>query len=141
MIEIFHIDHNFDSIDELSALLQQLSSNVTPALVKNAICSSQNHILIAKDTETGKTVGTATMGFLYCVTGTRVHIEDVVVDTTYRGKGIATLLIKELIDRAKKIKAKSIDLTSRPEREAANRLYRNLGFVRRDTNVYRYNQS
>ena len=34
--------------------------------------------------------------------------------------------------------AKTIDLTSRPSREAANRLYQRLGFEMRETNVYRY---
>jgi ribosomal protein S18 acetylase RimI-like enzyme len=32
-----------------------------------------------------------------------------------------------------------VDLTSRPSREAANRLYQRIGFERRETNVYRYN--
>ncbi|CAO3691632.1 unnamed protein product [Rhizopus microsporus] len=83
-------------------------------------------------------VGTASLVYSHCVTGTRVHIEDVVVDSEQRGKGIGTYLINETIDRAKKLQAKSIDLTSRPDREAANRLYRKLGFVQRETNVYRY---
>jgi ribosomal protein S18 acetylase RimI-like enzyme len=36
--------------------------------------------------------------------------------------------------------ARTVDLTSRPGREAANRLYARLGFKRRETNVYRYEQ-
>ncbi|CAO3663586.1 unnamed protein product [Rhizopus stolonifer] len=83
-------------------------------------------------------IGTATLAYSYCVTGTRAHIEDVVVDSEHQGKGIGTRLIHEAIQRAKILKAKSIDLTSRPDREAANRLYRKLGFVQRETNVYRY---
>jgi ribosomal protein S18 acetylase RimI-like enzyme len=142
MIEIKQISRDnlsLELIEALVPLLQQLSSSVTFTLVEHAITSSQNHILIALETEeSNKIVGTATMGYLNCVTGVRVHIEDVVVDSDYRRKGIAALLINEAIERANKIKAKSIDLTSRPEREAANRLYRKLGFVKRDTNVYRY---
>jgi len=41
------------------------------------------------------------------------------------------------IDFAMKAGAESIDLTSRPERHAANQLYLKLGFVKRETNVYR----
>lgn len=128
-----------DLLDQLVNLLQQLSTSVTEPLVMNAIKSSQNCILVAMEGDV--IVGTTTMAYLDCVTGVRVHIEDVVVDTAYRGKGIASNLIKQAIDRAKTIKAKSIDLTSRPEREAANRLYGKLGFVKRETNVYRYTQN
>lgn len=125
-----------DLLDQIVNLLQQLSTSVNEASVTNAIKSDQSCILVAKEGDV--IVGTTTMGYLYCVTGVRVHIEDVVVDATYRGKGIASSLITQAIDRAKIIKAKSIDLTSRPEREAANRLYGKLGFVKRETNVYRY---
>lgn len=128
-----------DLLDQLVNLLQQLSTSVTEPFVMNAIKSSQNCILVAMEGDV--IVGTTTMAYLDCVTGVRVHIEDVVVDTAYRGKGIASNLIKQAIDRAKTIKAKSIDLTSRPEREAANRLYGKLGFVKRETNVYRYTQN
>ncbi|KAI7891575.1 putative acetyltransferase [Mucor mucedo] len=143
MIRIVELTDNnltIDLLDQLLNLLKQLSTSVEEASVTNAIKSDHSCILVAMEGDV--LVGTTTMGFLYCVTGVRVHIEDVVVDATYRGKGIASCLITQAIDRAKMIKAKSIDLTSRPEREAANRLYGKLGFVKRETNVYRYtNQS
>jgi ribosomal protein S18 acetylase RimI-like enzyme len=125
-----------DILKQLVALGQQLSTSVNETLIANAIKSDQSHVLVAIENE--KVIGTTTMGSLSCITGIRVHIEDVVTDSDYRGKGIASLLIRDAIDRAKNIQAKSIDLTSRPEREAANRLYKKLGFVQRDTNVYRY---
>ena len=34
--------------------------------------------------------------------------------------------------------AKTVDLTSRPRREPANRLYQRMGFDLPETNVYRY---
>jgi len=34
--------------------------------------------------------------------------------------------------------ARTLDLTSLPERETANRLYIKLGFEQRQTNVYRF---
>jgi ribosomal protein S18 acetylase RimI-like enzyme len=42
------------------------------------------------------------------------------------------------IDVAAERGARTVDLTSRPSREAANRLYRRLGFEPRETNVYRF---
>ncbi|KAF1799137.1 acyl-CoA N-acyltransferase [Mucor lusitanicus] len=127
-----------DKLNQLLRVLKQLSSSVTEQSTKQAVASSQNHVLVAVDDDQGAIVGTTTLACLYCVTGTRVHIEDVVVDSDHRGKGIAQALINEAIQRAKKLQAKTIDLTSRPEREAANRLYTKLGFAKRDTNVYRF---
>lgn len=126
-----------DILNQLLAVLKQLSSSVTEQLIRHAVSSCQNNVLIAVNEE-NKVVGTTTMAFLYCVTGIRVHIEDVVVDSEYRGQGIAQKLLGEAISRANSINARTIDLTSRPDKVAANRLYQKLGFVERDTNVYRY---
>jgi ribosomal protein S18 acetylase RimI-like enzyme len=70
-------------------------------------------------------------------TGLRAWIEDVVVDGSARGRGVGEALNRAAIDRARAAGATTVDLTSRPSREAANRLYRRLGFEQRTTNVYR----
>ncbi|KAI8980802.1 acyl-CoA N-acyltransferase [Pilobolus umbonatus] len=127
-----------NEISQLIGVLNQLSNSVDENLVLSALQSNQSQLLVAIAEEEEVIVGTATMGYLFCVTGIRVHIEDVVVDSEYRGKGIGRLLIEEAISRANSINAKTIDLTSRPDRVAANRLYCKMGFVQRDTNVYRY---
>jgi ribosomal protein S18 acetylase RimI-like enzyme len=69
-------------------------------------------------------------------TGVRGHIDDVVVDEVARGRGVGAALTQEALRRAVEAGADAVDLTSRPEREAANRLYARLGFARRETNVY-----
>jgi ribosomal protein S18 acetylase RimI-like enzyme len=71
-------------------------------------------------------------------TGVRAWIEDVVVDESARGQGVGHALNARALEIAEGAGARTVDLTSRPSREAANRLYRRLGFVQRDTNVYRY---
>jgi ribosomal protein S18 acetylase RimI-like enzyme len=70
-------------------------------------------------------------------TGVRAWIEDVVVDGSARGVGAGEALVAAAIERATSIGAKTVDLTSRPSREAANRLYVRMGFESRTTNVYR----
>ncbi|CEI95002.1 hypothetical protein RMCBS344292_09203 [Rhizopus microsporus] len=139
-IQITQLTNKTISKEHLNQLVrlvqQQFSSSATKESVLAALSSTQSIILGAFSDDI--LVGTASLVYSHCVTGTRVHIEDVVVDSEQRGKGIGTYLINETIDRAKKLQAKSIDLTSRPDREAANRLYRKLGFVQRETNVYRY---
>ncbi|KAG1047655.1 hypothetical protein G6F43_009909 [Rhizopus delemar] len=128
-----------DNLHRLRTLLSQLSSSANENSLMSALSSPQTIILAAFINDI--LVGTASCVYSYCVTGTRVHVEDVVVDAGYRGKGIGSELIHHAIKRAKMLDAKTIDLTSRPDREAANRLYKKLGFILRDTNVYRYNDS
>ncbi len=71
-------------------------------------------------------------------TGMRAWIEDVVVDEAARGQGVGEALNREALRLAKERGAITVDLTSRPSREAANRMYQRLGFTQRETNVYRY---
>lgn len=83
-------------------------------------------------------MGMLTLAVFRIPTGVRAWIEDVVVDPDAGRQGIGTALMEAALTRARAVGAKTVDLTSRPSREAANRLYQRLGFVRRDTNVYRY---
>ena len=81
-------------------------------------------------------MGMGTLVIMHTVVGVRARIEDVVVDEIYRGKGIGEKISKELIALARKKKVRSIELSSRPSRTVANKLYQKLGFKKRDTNVY-----
>jgi ribosomal protein S18 acetylase RimI-like enzyme len=89
------------------------------------------------DKTAGRVVGMLTLAIFLVPTGLRAWIEDVVVDDRVRGGGVASALIRAAVDHAERQGARTVDLTSRPEREAANRLYMRLGFERRNTNVYR----
>ena len=135
--------------DELVAafelLTPQLSrSNPAPdAEALRAIVESEaSTLLIARDEERdGVIVGSITLAMFLIPTGRRAWIEDVVVDGDARGQGVGQLLNERAIEIAKEAGARTVDLTSRPSREAANRLYKRLGFVERETNVYRFEVS
>ena len=71
-------------------------------------------------------------------TGLRAWIEDVVVDDAARGQGIGAILTREALRLAREAGARTVDLTTRPSRAAAGRLYEREGFTRRDTRMYRY---
>jgi ribosomal protein S18 acetylase RimI-like enzyme len=86
----------------------------------------------------GRVVGLLTLVVFRIPTAVRAWIEDVVVDESARGKGVGEALNRAALDEARRRGAKTVDLTSRPSREAANRLYQRIGFVARETNVYRY---
>ena len=92
---------------------------------------------MARD-EAGVVVGTLTLALFSVPTGVRAWVEDVVVDTEARGAGAGAALVRAALAAAAQAGARTVDLTSRPSREDANRLYRNLGFEQRHTNVYRY---
>lgn len=86
-------------------------------------------------------LGMLTLATFTIPTGLRAWVEDVVVDGQARGRGAGQALVEAAVAHATSIGARTVDLTSRPSREAANRLYRRAGFELRETNVYRYKQS
>jgi ribosomal protein S18 acetylase RimI-like enzyme len=132
------------SVDEqlvsaLAALLPQLSSSPPPGRAElEEIAHSDAAVLLVARDETGSLVGSLTLVLFRVPTGLRAWIEDVVVDEGVRGSGVGASLVRAALDRATAAGARSVDLTSRPSREAANRLYRRLGFDVRETNVYRW---
>ncbi len=131
-----------DLVAAMGQLIPQLSSSSPPPDAEQLIEiveSASTHLLVAIDDERdGVIVGSMTLVLFRIPTGLRAWIEDVVVDGDARGKGVGEALNRTALDIAERLGARSVDLTSRPSREAANRLYRRLGFVQRDTNVYRH---
>ena len=123
-------------------LIPQLSSSCPPptrADLEQIVSSPATILLIAQDpTQDSEIVGTLTLVLYRTPTGMHAWIEDVVVDVKYRRMRVGTALIQAALMHAKEAGARTVDLTSRPSRKAANRLYRQLGFVQRETNVYRY---
>ena len=124
--------------DALAHLLPQLSSSPPPTLDElRLITDNPESVLFVARLE-GRIVGSLTLIFYRIPTGLKAWIEDVVVDETARGHGIGELLNRAALDEARRRGAKAVSLTSRPSREAANRLYQRIGFESRPTNVYRY---
>jgi len=133
-----------DDADELTAaferLVPQLSkSNPPPAQesVAEILAAPATDQFVARD-EAGAIVGVATLATFRIPTGVRAWIEDVITDEAARGQGVGEQLTRAMLDRARELGCTTVDLTSRPSREAANRLYQRVGFERRDTNVWRF---
>lgn len=136
--EVLEVDDELVSAFE--RLIPQLSSSNPPPSrdVLQAIVSSESStLLIARDHD-GTILGSMTLAMFRIPTGLRAWIEDVVVDEAARGKGVGRLVNERALEIAREAGATTVDLTSRPSREAANRLYQRMGFVARETNVYRY---
>ena len=130
---------NEDLLVGLNRLLPQLSTSA-PALtlddLDRIVNSPSSRLFIARLGDV--IVGSLTLVIFAIPTGLRAWIEDVVVDVSARGQSVGERLSRAAIDEARRHGVRSIDLTSRPSREEANALYRKIGFVARDTNVYRF---
>ncbi len=124
--------------EALQRLLPQLSSSPPPTAEQlHELVTNPDSVLFVARLD-GVIVGSLTLVQYRIPTGLKAWIEDVVVDQTARGHGIGELLNQAALDEAQRRGHKGVSLTSRPSREAANRLYQRLGFTLRQTNVYRY---
>jgi ribosomal protein S18 acetylase RimI-like enzyme len=133
--------------DELLAafarLVPQLSSSApapTREEIEEIVSSPATTLLVARDDE-GTIIGSLTLVTFRIPTGVRAWIEDVVVDEAARGQGVGAQLVAEATRLATEAGARTLDLTSRPSRAAANALYEKAGFEARDSTVYRYEPS
>lgn len=127
-------------VEAFSRLLPQLSQSakqLSPQQIKE-FCDQEGVYLLVFRSEEGQILGMLSLATFKIPTGKRAWIEDVVVDSAARGQGAGQKLVEAAVRQAKKVGAKTVDLTSRPSRKAANRLYRRCGFKQRETNVYRY---
>lgn len=126
-------------VEAFARLVPQLSATTGPpdrAALQQIVSSPAVTLLVAR--AEGTIIGTLTLAMFPIPTGFRAWIEDVVVDEAARGRGVGEALTHEAISLARAAGARTVDLTSRPSRQAAGRLYERAGFEERDTRVYRY---
>jgi ribosomal protein S18 acetylase RimI-like enzyme len=124
----------------LLTLVPQLSKSTPPPLlaeVEAMLASDAITQFVARD-DSGAIIGVSTLAVFPIPTATRAWIEDVIVDESVNGQGIGSALTQAMLDHARALGCATVDLTSRPSREAANHMYKKLGFTQRETNVYRY---
>ncbi len=124
--------------ESLARILPQLSSSPPPDSDELARIVADPGSVVFVARLDGQIVGSLTLVLYRIPTGLKAWIEDVVVDEAARGHGIGEQLNLAALDEARRHGAKAVSLTSRASREAANRLYQRIGFIARDTNVYRY---
>jgi ribosomal protein S18 acetylase RimI-like enzyme len=137
-IDVARGEANDELVDALARLLPQLSSSPPPTKDELQQLIDDPHSLLLVARLDGEVVGCLTLVLYRIPTGLKAWIEDVVVDDAARGHGIGEALNRRALDEARRLGVKGVSLTSRPSREAANRLYQRIGFTTRETNVYRY---
>ena len=141
MVQIVEADEVTPAmVEAFQRLTPQLSRSNPPPdadMLQAIVASPASHLLLAFD-ETGDIVGTLTLIVFPIPTGWRGWIEDVIVDEAASGQRIGQQLSEHAIGMARDLGCTTVDLTSRPSREAANHIYKKVGFQARDTNVYRF---
>ena len=127
-------------LSEINSLLKQLRSNASEQTgtleeLRNVVQNENTVTIVARDGD--KIVGMGSLFIMNNVARKSGHIEDIVVDGAYRGRGLGEKIARALIDEARKRKLMGLQLTSKPDRVAGNKLYKKLGFEVKETNVYR----
>jgi len=123
-------------VETIRALLPQLTEARTPPTLEELQEVVSNQALLVARDEDGSILGTLTFVLYRVASGVKGRIEDVIVDESARGKGVGEALVREGMRRANEAGVLMLELSSMPYRQAANRLYKRLGFVRKPTNVY-----
>ena len=138
-MNVIEIECYTDAVrDALNDLLPQLSASpqhLTEQKIFSIINSDTTFLLMAEEND--RYIGSLTLVVFRIPSGTRARIEDLVVQETARGRGVGRSLVQKAIEMAKTLGAEAVDLTTNSTREAANQLYKKLGFETRKTNVYR----
>lgn len=133
---------NDEVVQAFQRLMPQLTSYSAPPTQEELVDMAQSgqvFVFLARDSDQdGLIIGTATLGTFRTPTGLHGWIEDVVVDQDFRRQGIGKALTEACLDQARVKGLRDVNLTSRSARCAANQLYQAMGFVRRETNLYRY---
>jgi ribosomal protein S18 acetylase RimI-like enzyme len=139
-LEIHEVTEVTDAlIGAFARLVPQLSSSAPPPGRSELQAMVDSPCTTLFEARVGDAiVGTLTLVVFRIPTGMRAWIEDVVVDDAARGRGGGEALTRAALAKAADLGARTVDLSSRPSREAANRLYQRVGFERRETNIYRY---
>ena len=133
---------NEEVFKSFKKLISQLSERNPPPnweALEAMSASSETFVYIARQKNIdGEIIGSATLATFQTPTGVHGWIEDVIVDRDARRQGVGKALTQACLDKARDLGLREVNLTSRPSRVAANRLYQAMGFVGRETNVYRY---
>ena len=126
MITIKSLDKTHSS-DVVNILIDSFSKNYDKEINESIFSSDEVDGIVAM--EEGNVLGYASIHYIKKITRKSGIIEDVVVKENQRGKGIGKLLVKNLIEKAKKNNCDKIILSSS---EKNLKFYEKLGFQKNE---------
>ena len=120
---------------QVSELYKQLNSNIEQRSLQQ-ILKNENNVIMTVCRDQNKIIGIALLATYKVISGHRGMVEDVVVDTSHRGKGIGRKLMEKLLEEAKNRNLNEILLFTGHHRLPAINLYKSLGFTLRESGLY-----
>ena len=120
---------------QISDLFKQLSPKKVQQSLEE-ILDENNSITLVYGCKDENIIGIASMCTYKVISGKKAWIEDVVVNSKYRGKGLGRKLMKKLIEIGEKQNLTEILLFTENHRKAAISLYTDLGFRIKESNIY-----
>ena len=140
MVEIVRLKEVSErAVADINKLLPQLRtdpSEYSASITELRSITEDNDVALVVALDSGHIIGMATLYIITKFSKRNGHVEDVVVDSGYRGQGLGEKIMHKIIEIARDEHVKTLHLTSRPDRSAANKLYQKLGFEQKDTNAY-----
>lgn len=135
-IQLLTVENLTESIQtQIADLYRQLNAENKQRPLSEILDSNNNVlVIICKINDT--IVGTALLSTYKVISGFRGMVDDVVVDTSQRGKGIGRNLMLRLLEEAKNMGLDEILLFTGHHRTPAIKLYTSLGFNLRDSGLY-----
>jgi ribosomal protein S18 acetylase RimI-like enzyme len=125
-------------LEACARLIPQLTRAPMPTRAELESLLASESVLVVAHAPGGRIVGAGALGVFRTPSGVHAHIEDIIVDEDARGQGCGEAIVRHLLDEARRLGLPGVSLTCNPRRQAANRLYRRMGFSEWDTNVYWY---
>lgn len=141
MVTIVPLDRvTEDTVREIDALHDELhigerTARATRERIEEVLADPQAVLMTAQDE--GKVVGMATLYVMPKTTKRIAQVDDVVVSSAYRGQGLGEKLMRAITEVARERGVATVNLTSRPARVAAQKLYEKVGYEKRETDVFR----
>ena len=120
---------------QIHDLFKQLNAEIRQLDIKNVL-QQGNDFICACCWEDTQLLGMASLATYKVISGYKGMVEDVVVSTACRGKGIGKKLMQSLIDEGEKRQLKEIILFSNHHRKPAIQLYKSLGFNLKESGMY-----
>ena len=133
------ITYTPQDLADLDILMHELSATsfCNEEILNNVMKDENAHAYVIR--EDGHIVGAGTLCIMHTLEFTIAGVESVVVSSKSRGRGYGKELMNHIIEEARRLKVRSVNLTSNPKRVVANNLYKSLGFVKYETNCYHFN--
>lgn len=125
------------AFSDLNKLLFQLSSSgyqMTESRLKKVIKEKNSYLFAVYDGK--RIIGTATLVEMFLIREHKGYIENVVMDENYRNRGLGRKIVSKLIGTARSLKVERLELKSEIHRIAANALYKKMGFLPKESNIY-----